>query len=320
MFQRITFTLLAFTVASSCARGIAPVSPQQAGRFRTPDGAQLAYRVLGTRGDTLVFLHGGPGQNSNIGLDLAKLAVSHVLILYDQRGSGLSDAGPDTALLSAMTHVADLDVLRRHFSLERMTLIGHSWGAMLAALYIDAHAQRVERLLLIAPGPPTHAVFVERFAALARRDSVGQSEVARLRASLERAPDPAAICRRIVELNDRLYFADSRKLSRKQGDYCDVPVGAFHKQALTARRTLASLGDWDLRPLLSRIAVPALIVEGALTPIPMIEIETWARSIPNARVLLVPASGHAYPFLEQPDVFFPAVETFLQGRWPEGTQ
>jgi len=42
---------------------------------------------------------------------------------------------------------------------------------------------------------------------------------------------------------------------------------------------------------------------------------TWAATLPNARLLLVNGSGHV-PHVEQPETYFPAVETFLSGRWP----
>ena len=87
-------------------------------------------------------------------------------------------------------------------------------------------------------------------------------------------------------------------------------------QGLTQRRTLASLGDWDLRPLLGSIRAPSLIIEGGRSPLPLDAVEVWAALIPDGRLELIPGAGHAYPFVEQPGALFPAVERFLEGGWP----
>jgi len=46
--------------------------------------------------------------------------------------------------------------------------------------------------------------------------------------------------------------------------------------------------------------------------------EEWVEILPNARLLRIPASGHV-PFVEQPELFYSAVEHFLNGEWPEGS-
>jgi proline iminopeptidase len=281
-----------------------------------PDGTKLYYYVTGKGSDTLIFLHGGPGQNSNgVAPDLMPLAKNHVLIVYDQRGCGLSDIG-DTLKLNVDAHVNDLEDLREFFNITRMTLIGHSWGGMLSALYTGRYPTRVKRLLLLAPGPPTRQLFRQRFIAFVRKDSAAQIKVAKARAILESAPDPLAVCREIHGTNEKLYFLNDENIKRKKGNYCDVPSSAILKQATTARLTLQSLGDYDLKPLIEKISQPALVVEGAQTPVPMEEFETWAKTLPEGRLLLIEETGHAYPFVENPKVFFKAAEEFISGKWP----
>lgn len=79
-----------------------------------------------------------------------------------------------------------------------------------------------------------------------------------------------------------------------------------------------ALGDWDYRPALRRIRVPALVVEGAQTPVPLDQVRVSAESLVNGRLLLVEGAGHGYSYIEQPEVFFPAIEEFLDCRWPRG--
>jgi pimeloyl-ACP methyl ester carboxylesterase len=69
-------------------------------------------------------------------------------------------------------------------------------------------------------------------------------------------------------------------------------------------------------PLLQKITQPALIIEGAQTPVPVQEFREWAKAIPDSRLLFINKVGHAYPMVEQPKDFFKAVEKFLSGKWP----
>ncbi|MBW7933088.1 MAG: proline iminopeptidase, partial [Gemmatimonadaceae bacterium] len=63
-----------------------PAQAPTTGYVRTPDGAQLFYRVEGRGGDTLIAIHGGPGVDlESIAGDFAPLAQRHVVIFYDQR-------------------------------------------------------------------------------------------------------------------------------------------------------------------------------------------------------------------------------------------
>jgi proline iminopeptidase len=71
-----------------------------------------------------------------------------------------------------------------------------------------------------------------------------------------------------------------------------------------------SLGDWNFVPLLNKIPVPALIVEGEKTNVPLDATRAWASALPNGRLLLIPNAGHVH-FIEQPNIFFPAATQFL---------
>jgi proline iminopeptidase len=67
--------------------------------------------------------------------DLEPLAARHVLLFYDQRGTGRSTLVSDSSSLDARRFADDLEALRARFGMQRLTLLGHSWGAGVAALY-----------------------------------------------------------------------------------------------------------------------------------------------------------------------------------------
>lgn len=312
MAGRFCDKLILLSVLLPC--GLNGQSKTAEGFAEMKDSTNLFYKIFGNRGDTIIFLHGGPGQNMyGIGADLEPLGLNNVLLMYDQRGSGNSEAGHDT--ITATKHVEDLENIRNYFHIQKMILVGQSWGTMLATLYTSSYPQYVKRLLFISPGPPTKKLFNERFLAFAKKDSLGQARVTRLRSQLNGA-DAMAACKEIFFINERLYFADTTAIKRKKGNYCSVTADAIRKQVITATSTLRSLGDYDLRPLCALIKQPVLLLEGSLSPVPTDEMECWQNSLPNCRVYFFSKSGHGYSFVEEPELFFKIADGFFKGNWP----
>jgi proline iminopeptidase len=108
-----------------------------------------------------IVLHGGPGNDYRYLLPLESLKDSYRVVFYDQRGAGLSPR-VSAAQLTADIMVSDLDAIGNALSPGKsFTIIGHSWGAMLATLYIAAHPDRVDRAVLCEPGFYTHEQMLE---------------------------------------------------------------------------------------------------------------------------------------------------------------
>ena len=287
-------------------------------------GTRLFYRQVGHGKDLVVFLHGGPGSNfRGSGTDMDPLANGRTLVMYDQRGSGRSDVVTDPQLLAVQQHVDDLEAVRRHFGAERVSLVGLSWGSGLAVLYAARHPERVARLLLVSPMPLSKELLDQRRSRL--NELLGPAAVARQRAIRERLAgaddvETVALCREASDLTFRLYLAEptAAKLQHAQAR-CDIPPAAIRNRPPVEVATFASLGVWDFRPLLARLDMPALVLEGARTNVPLDATREWARALPNARLLLVPRAGHEL-FVDQPRAFLAAAEQFLRGRYPSGAE
>lgn len=293
-------------------------SAHQEGFIDAGDGVRLFYRAVGTRGDSMVVLHGGPGLSmSYLASDLEPLAAEHVLLFYDQRGSGRSTLVADSAALDAQRFVDDLEAVRRHFGLDRLTLLGHSWGAALAALYAARHPERVGRLLLVNPGAITYALETRAFLILdGRRDTVSQGLLRQLEATYLADPSDAAACRAFYDLFFSAAFADSVAQRGSRGDFCAGSAEALTNKVVHVDRfTIASLGEWDWRPVMSEAAAPALVIHGAEDAVPLDSACEWTAALPNARLLVLEMSGH-FSYLDAPGPFFAAARTFLRGEWP----
>ena len=79
----------------------------------------------------------------------------------------------------------------------------------------------------------------------------------------------------------------------------------------------AALGARDWRPQAAAVRCPTLVIQGLDDLIPVASSREWAASFSDARLFTMPGVGH-YPWLEDPETFYPAARQFLQGPWPEG--
>lgn len=105
------------------------------------------------RNPTVVVLHGGPGDDFSFQLPLQVLSDRYFVVFYDQRGTGLSPRVPDEQI-TLERYLNDLDNIIDHYGKGRpVSLIGHSWGGMLATAYVGRFPQKVDRLVLAAVGP-----------------------------------------------------------------------------------------------------------------------------------------------------------------------
>ncbi|MCX7035708.1 MAG: prolyl aminopeptidase [Proteobacteria bacterium] len=132
-------------------RGVlyAPIKPYQQGRLRVSDVHELYYEQSGNPdGKPVVFLHGGPGGGSNADMRRFFDPAVYRIVLFDQRGCGLST--PHASLVDNTTWhlVADIESLRKHLGIDQWQVFGGSWGSTLALAYAQKHPSRVSELVL----------------------------------------------------------------------------------------------------------------------------------------------------------------------------
>ena len=310
----VTVLLVLFSFAGISAQR--PPSIDQ-GYIKGADGIRLFYRSVGNGKETIIYLHGGPGANFRGQEDyIDPLARKRRLIMYDQRGGGHSALVTDPKLLTAAHHVRDLEELRKAFGVERITLVGLSWGSALAALYAAEYPERVDRIVFVSPMAPRRTLLDDRINKL---DSLRTSEEISRRKVLQQAVasandvDTLKICREFSDSTFRLYFVDPTpaKLSHASRR-CDIPPAAIRNRPVVETAVFASLGVWDLRPTLKKLSMPTLVLEGENTNVPLDATREFADSLPNSRIILIPNAGHEF-FVDQPKLFLQTVERFLKG-------
>lgn len=114
----------------------------------------LFYHEYG-KGETIVLLTGGPGNNCAQLADMAtSLRVVNRVILLEQRGTGLSIPHPfDSTTINLQTALSDINLLLDHLGLRDAIICGHSWGATLAMYFASSFPKGVKSLILITPSP-----------------------------------------------------------------------------------------------------------------------------------------------------------------------
>jgi proline iminopeptidase len=267
---------------------------------RTDDGVRLWASPSG-RGEPLVLCHGGPGL-WDMHEDVARMLDDRFTVIrWDQRGCGRSEpcAGPWTT----ERFVADLDTVRRHFGLERMVLLGHSWGAQLALGYALVHPERVTGLVYVSgtgidPASVWHGRYQENFRARL-------GEVPEHLARWRKLPDGD---RERAVLQWSAEFEDRERALEHAGRMADPWFGINFEcnEALNAE-TRRTWGTSELHAACQALDVPVLIVDGARDIRPRSAVDSLERALPRVRRVVLPDAGHL-PWVEDPAGFRQAVQ------------
>ncbi|MCK9628786.1 MAG: proline iminopeptidase-family hydrolase [Bacteroidales bacterium] len=138
MKKFIFFIMISTILTSSCNSNTKNVRGQITEGYIEVTGGKIWYKIVGAdkRGTPLLVVHGGPGAPHDYLETLEALADKRPVIFYDQLGCGNSDLPTDTLLWKIERFVEEIVIIRRELKLEKIHLLGQSWGAMLATEYI----------------------------------------------------------------------------------------------------------------------------------------------------------------------------------------
>ena len=320
----LVLVLAASSAAFSTPAAAQPsVYPQQEG-YVDAHGVLIYYVAFGD-GSPLVVVHGGPGANHDYFLPwLLPLARAHRLIFIDERGSGRSQRLQDASLYTVEAMVEDVEDLRVALNLGKISLLGHSYGGVLAQAYALKYQQNLTRLILDSTFPSTRQIneVLAREKALippAKLASLNQLEQAGLFGKGEawehgRYPAEYATLAWGPGYFPFLYGA------RPDSTY-DPATGAPTNWELY-RAMWGEHGefviDGNLKSVeyvdrLPSIHVPTLILAGDHDECDPSLSREMHEKIAGSQLVILPNSGHMN-FVDQPDLWQQAVEGFLSGK------
>lgn len=279
----------------------------------TADGLHLFGERIGNGPDALVI-----PQRVYLFEYFQRLAAGRTAIFYDPRNRGLSDTVTDPEKLSRgiLHDVDDLDAIRRHYGLERISILAHSYIATAAILYAAAHPERVKRVVLLGPMPPDPSK--QYPPQLQYSDSTletFQQRAADLRSQAS-AFSPEELCQKFWALLRTLYVASPEKAHDLHWAPCGIPNELNFMRPFLQYVVPSLAAARPAAQALSRITAPVLIIHGRQDrSSPYGGGRDWAASLPHARILTVENAAHV-PWIEAPDTVYGAIETFLGGDWP----
>lgn len=125
------------------------IEPRVTGMLPVPGGHSIYFEESGNPdGLPVVFCHGGPGGGTSPQYRQFFNPEKYRIILFDQRGCGKSLPYASLENNTTWHIVSDMELLRKHFNINRWVVFGGSWGSTLALAYAEKHPSRVEALIL----------------------------------------------------------------------------------------------------------------------------------------------------------------------------
>jgi proline iminopeptidase len=274
-------------------------------------GGRVWYRVAGADrpGVPLLGLHGGPGFTHDTLTTLDGLASDRPVVLYDQLGSGRSDRPGDLELYRLERYVEEVGRVRDALGLDRIHLLGHSWGGTLALTYALTGPEGLETLVLASP-----LVSTDRWLEDARR----------LRSEL-----PEDVQRTLREHEERDFtgcpeyvaatlFFYRRHLCRLDPWPEELERG-FAGMALDVYETMwgptefhatGTLVELDLTPRLAELRMPVLFTCGRHDEATPETVGSFRDAVDGAELVVFQESSHT-AHLEEPDRYLEVVRRFL---------
>ncbi|MEI6875908.1 MAG: alpha/beta hydrolase [Spirochaetota bacterium] len=267
------------------------------------------------KGPAVLVLHGGPGAPSDQAWEGLSSLEGRWLFVYPQtRGSGSSTRTVDRwesgdwsrnvaemeARLGLSAQVADIERTRRLLGLEKLTIIAHSYGGLLALLYAVEFPSRVERLVLVSPAtmlrmpPPAGADLY----SLVEAKLSGQEKESFI-AWKKRFFDYSRLWSwseadwRAANEDFLPYFIQASSKAGASWGSEPLPLPAGGLGGWVQPASFFSLGrDYDLRPLAAKLSCPVRLLVGDRDLIPSVAWEDWRHSIPDLREYSLEGAGH----------------------------
>lgn len=267
-----------------------------------------AYRLFG-QGAPVLIINGGPGLDS-AGFEAVARQIAmqgYQAVLYDQRGTGGSSAivpSAQTMRLDAM--VDDIELLRDHLHLAQWTILGHSFGGLLAGAYAVKYPQHVTALVMSSSAG----------VDLTFRDGFEQRVSANLTAQQQL---------QLAAYRSRIALGDSSTETRQA--YAAVLAHAYVYDKTQAAKVAARLAvvnmdinQWvhadltaqhfDISKKFANFHAPVLVLQGENDVLSVANAVRTQHAFPNAELVQIPHCGH-YGWLDQPTAYYGALWPFL---------
>ncbi|MDY6045093.1 MAG: proline iminopeptidase-family hydrolase [Peptoniphilus sp.] len=280
-------------------------------------GFETYYRITNPDGKKapLVLLHGGPGSTHNYfeGFDKLAESIDRPIVMYDQIGCGESATPGHTELYNADVWMDELDALREHLNLEKVHLLGQSWGGMLAISYMMERDP--EGVLSIVLASTLHSAILwreEQWRRIYRFMSKKDQDIFNRAEASDNYEDPEylkALDRFMDMYCGPTITEDSPEyLKREKKNSGEVYLTGWGANEFGPTGTLAS---YDYRGQLAKITVPVLVTNGQMDLCSCYIAKSMYDELPNSRWELFRYSRHM-AFVEEEEKYFEMMRDWLK--------
>jgi len=269
--------------------------------------ARIYYRVYG-KGNPLLIINGGPGLNSDGFVGLAKdLSAGNQTIIYDQRGTGKSTVSPvDSSTITMKLMTDDMEVLRKHLGIDQWSILGHSFGGMLASYYASLYPEHVRFMILSSSGGID--LGLQSYAGHLIDEKLTNQENDSLK-----------------YWNDRIAGGDTSYFARYRRGMAMAPAYVYNKNnipIIAERLTQGSAAvnglvwqdlnkiKFNCAPKLKNYNKPVLIIQGKQDIVRLQTAEYAHTVLKNSKIVIVDHCAH-YGWLDNPQDYFKEVNHFL---------
>jgi proline-specific peptidase len=282
-------------------------------------GGETWYRIVGDGEQPgavpLLLLHGGPGGTHDYLEPMGELArTGRRAIFYDQLGCGRSPYPSEPSKWTVELFVEEVDAVREALGLDRLHLLGQSWGGMLGMEYALTQPEGLESLI-ICDSPSSMALWVQEAnrlrkllppevnETLERHEQAGTTDSKEYEEACsvfyERhvcrvVPNPDYVQRSLAQLPNEVYMTMNGP-------------SEFH--------CIGTLRTWDVTPRLGEIDVPTLVISGQHDEATPLIARTVHQAIPNSDWVLFEDSSHM-PHVEEQERFLEVVGEWLERHDP----
>ncbi|MDP1844361.1 MAG: alpha/beta hydrolase [Sediminibacterium sp.] len=333
LFKWTFLVLLALFFFKACipAKQDAPsLTPRQSTKYwNLNTGSKIAYTFIEGKGNKkpypIIYLHGGPGGyvHSKVIEVLGQLSKDGFNVyLYDQIGCGLSARLENVNEYTATRHQKDLVAIIALLKVEKVILVGQSWGGALATLYAADNRNKVDKIILTCPGSVKPVCdSVEKLKApdsLHLKDPIDvnsktisfalKPRYIAIRAwafagkKLASDEEVDSYLNKMASVFTKGLVYDPLKVLPEEGGgggYCNIKTPPSYSKLA------------DPRPKLKNNTIPVLIIKGQYDNIPWGNTKEYIDIFKNSQLKIIEKAGHDI-YIEKPNEYLQAMQLFLK--------
>ncbi|MFZ1376839.1 MAG: proline iminopeptidase-family hydrolase [Geothrix sp.] len=310
LFHRLLLLSALIAGSNSLSNAKAGLVPREG--FVQVEGGPIWYRIFGSgKGIPILIVHGGPGSRSCYYENLAViLGKDRPVIVYDQLGTGRSGRPIDTSLWKVERFVRELGQFRAALKLDRINLMGHSWGAAVVAAYLSMGKPKGVESVIFAGPYLSSKLWVEDAnillsqlpkdtqATLKRHEQAGTTE------SKEYQEAAEVFYSRFMYHKPRPSLPASCGESKGNDEIYTLMWGASEFSVTGTLKT------FDITPVLPRLKMPVLFVVGQFDEVRPETATLLQAMVPKAKLEILEGCGHMAP-IEDPEAYANALNLFL---------